>query len=108
MKHTLKAQRDEIRKQIAVQEKLVYITKAPNGKIIAVSEAEWIEINFLPKLQEQAYLNKQEYEQAIKIEAQAQQELLMKRFEQIAKEHEEALERIEALEHEIAVIKGEE
>jgi hypothetical protein len=62
----------------------------------------------LEELRKQALLNKQEYEAFVKTEEVAKEDLVMKRFELLAKEYESALERIKALEHEVKVIKGEE
>lgn len=108
MRETLSQIKENVRKQIAVKDKLVVLLKAPNGQIIEVVDGQWVEVNFLEELRKQATLNKQEYEAVVKQEAFAQQELVMKRFELISKEYEQAILRIKALEHEIKVIKGEE
>jgi hypothetical protein len=108
MRETLSQIKENIRKQIATRDKLVVLNKAPNGQIIEVLEGQWVEANFLEELKQQATLNKQEYEGFVKTEQVAKEELVMKRFELLAKDHEEALERIKALEHEVRVIKGEE
>lgn len=108
MRETLSQIKENVRKQIAVRDKLVVVVKAPNGQMIEVLDGQWVEVNFLEELKRQALLNKQEYEQSIKAEQLAKEELVIKRFELIAKDYELALERIKALEHEIAVIKGEE
>jgi hypothetical protein len=108
MRETLSQIKENIRKQIATRDKLVVLNKAPNGQIIEVLEGQWVEANFLEELKQQATLNKQEYEAFIKTEQVAKEELVIRRFELLAKEHEEALERIKALEHEVRVIKGEE
>jgi hypothetical protein len=76
--------------------------------MIEVLNGEWVEVNFLEELKKQASLNKQEYEASVNLEKHAKEELVMKRFELLAKEYEEAIERIKTLEHEIKVIKGEE
>lgn len=108
MRKTLSQIKEEMRKQIATRDKLVVLTKAPNGQIIEVLEGQWVEANFLEELKQQATLNKQEYEGSMKTEQVAKEELVIRRFELLAKEHEEALKRIKALEHEVRVIKGEE
>ena len=108
MRETLSQIKENVRKQIAVRDKLVVILKAPNGQMIEVLNGEWVEVNFLEELKKQALLNKQEYEQSVKTEQHAKEELVMKRFELLAKDYEEAIERIKALEHEVRVIKGEE
>jgi hypothetical protein len=108
MRETLSQIKENIRKQIATRDKLVVLNKAPNGQIIEVLEGQWVEANFLEELKQQATLNKQEYEGFVKTEQVAKEELVIRRFELLAKEHEEALERIKALEHEVRVIKGEE
>jgi hypothetical protein len=108
MRETLSQIKENVRRQIAVRDKLVVIVKAPNGQMIEVLNGEWVEVNFLEELKKQALLNKQEYEASVKTEQHAKEELLMKRFELLAKEYEEAIERIKTLEHEIKVIKGEE
>jgi hypothetical protein len=108
MRETLSQIKENIRKQIATRDKLVVLNKAPNGQIIEVLEGQWVEANFLEELKQQATLNKQEYEGFVRTEQVAKEELVMKRFELLAKDHEEALERIKALEHEVRVIKGEE
>jgi DNA-binding transcriptional regulator YhcF (GntR family) len=106
MRETLSQIKQNIRKQIATRDKLVVLNKAPNGQIIEVLEGQWVEANFLEELKEQATLNKQEYEGFVKTEQNAKDELIVRRFELLAKEYENAIERIKALEHEIAVIKG--
>ena len=108
MRETLSQIKENIRKQIATRDKLVVLNKAPNGQIIEVLEGQWVEANFLEELKQQATLNKQEYEGFVKTEQNAKDELIVRRFELLAKDHEEALKRIKALEHEIRVIKGEE
>jgi hypothetical protein len=91
-----------------VRDKLVVIVKAPNGQMIEVLNGEWVEVNFLEELKKQASLNKAEYEASVNVERHAKEELVMKRFELLAKEYEEAIQRIKELEHEVRVIKGEE
>jgi hypothetical protein len=108
MRETLSQIKENVRKQIAVRDKLVVLLKAPNGQIIEVVDGQWVEVNFLEELRKQATLNKQEYEAVVKQETFAQQELVMKRFELISKEYEQLLARVATLEHEIKVIKGEE
>jgi hypothetical protein len=108
MRETLSQIKENVRRQIAVRDKLVVIVKAPNGQMIEVLNGEWVEVNFLEELKKQASLNKQEYEASVKTEQHAKEELVMKRFELLAKEYESAIERIKTLEHEIKVIKGEE
>ena len=108
MRETLSQIKENVRKQIAVKDKLVVLLKAPNGQIIEVVDGQWVEVNFLEELRKQALLNKQEYEQGVKAEQVAKEDLVIKRFELLAKEYEVALERIKALEHEVRVIKGEE
>jgi len=108
MRETLSQIKENVRKQIAVKDKLVVLLKAPNGQIIEVVDGQWVEVNFLEELRKQALLNKQEYEQAVKKEQYAEKELLMKRFELMAIEYEQLLARVNALEHEVKVIKGEE
>jgi DNA-binding transcriptional regulator YhcF (GntR family) len=108
MRETLSQIKENIRKQIATRDKLVVLNKAPNGQIIEVLEGQWVEANFLEELKQQATLNKQEYEGFVKTEQNAKDELIIRRFELLAKEYENAIERIKALEHEIRVIKGEE
>jgi hypothetical protein len=108
MRETLSQIKENVRRQIAVRDKLVVIVKAPNGQMIEVLNGEWVEVNFLEELKKQALLNKQEYEASVNLEKHAKEELLMKRFELLAKEYEEAIKRIKTLEHEIKVIKGEE
>lgn len=108
MRETLSQIKENVRKQIAVKDKLVVLLKAPNGQIIEVVDGQWVEVNFLEELRKQALLNKQEYEQVVKAEQVAKEDLVIKRFELLAKEYELAIERIKALEHEVRVIKGEE
>lgn len=108
MRKTMSQIREEMRKQIAVKDKLVCLIKAPNGQIIEVLDGQWVEANFLEELRKQALLNKQEWEQGVKKEQFAKDDLIIKRFELLAKEYEEAIERIKKLEHEVRVIKGEE
>ena len=108
MRETLSQIKENVRKQIAVRDKLVVILKAPNGQMVEVLDGQWVEVNFLEELRKQALLNKQEYEALVKTEQVAKEDLVMKRFELLAKEYELAIERIKALEHEVRVIKGEE
>jgi len=108
MRETLSQIKENVRKQIAVKDKLVVLIKAPNGQIVEVVDGQWVEVNFLEELRKQALLNKQEWEQAVKKEQYAEKELLMKRFEMMAIEYEQLLARLNALEHEVKVIKGEE
>jgi hypothetical protein len=108
MRETLSQIKENVRRQIAVRDKLVVIVKAPNGQMIEVLDGQWVEVHFLEELRKQALLNKQEYEAFVKTEQVAKEDLVMKRFELLAKEYESALERIKALEHEVKVIKGEE
>jgi hypothetical protein len=108
MRETLSQIKENVRRQIAVRDKLVVIVKAPNGQMIEVLNGEWVEVNFLEELKKQASLNKAEYEASVNVERHAKEELVMKRFELLAKEYEEAIERIKTLEHEVRVIKGEE
>ena len=108
MRETLSQIKENVRRQIAVRDKLVVIVKAPNGQMIEVLDGQWVEVHFLEELRNQALLNKQEYEAFVKTEQVAKEDLVMKRFELLAKEYESALERIKALEHEVKVIKGEE
>ena len=108
MRETLSQIKENVRKQIAVKDKLVVLLKAPNGQIIEVVDGQWVEVNFLEELRKQALLNKQEYEQVVKAEQHAKEDLIVKRFELLAKEYEQAIERIKVLEHEVKVIKGEE
>ena len=108
MRETLSQIKENVRRQIAVRDKLVVVLKAPNGQMIEVLNGEWVEVNFLEELKKQASLNKAEYEASVNVERHAKEELVMKRFELLAKEYEEAIERIKTLEHEINVIKGEE
>ena len=108
MRETLSQIKENVRRQIAVRDKLVVIVKAPNGQMIEVLNGEWVEVNFLEELKKQASLNKAEYEASVNVERHAKEELVMKRFELLAKEYEEAIQRIKELEHEIRVIKGEE
>lgn len=108
MRETLSQIKENVRRQIAVRDKLVVILKAPSGQMIEVLNGEWVEVNFLEELKEQALLNKQEHEASVNAERHAKEELVMKRFELLAKEYEDAIERIKVLEHEIRIIKGEE
>jgi len=108
MRETLSQIKENVRRQIAVKDKLVVLIKAPNGQIVEVVDGQWVEVNFLEELRKQALLNKQEWEQAVKKEQYAEKELLMKRFEMMAIEYEQLLARVAFLEHEVKVIKGEE
>lgn len=108
MRETLSQIKENVRRQIAVRDKLVVILKAPSGQMIEVLNGEWVEVNFLEEIKKQALLNKQEHEAFVNAERHAKEELVIKRFELLAKEYEDAIERIKVLEHEIAVIKGEE
>lgn len=108
MRKTLSQIKEEQRKMIAMRDKLVVTRKAHDGRIVEVLDGQWVEANFLNELKEQAILNKQEVENAIKAEQLAKEELVMKRFELLAKEYEDLMGRVRRLEHEIKVIKGEE
>ena len=106
MRKTLSQIKEEQRKMIAMRDKLVVFRKAPNGQIIEVLEGQWVETNFLNELKQQAILNRQEVDGAVRTERIAKEELVMKRFELLAKEYEDLTNRMKDLEHEIKVIKG--
>jgi hypothetical protein len=107
MRKTISQIKEEMRKQIAVRDKLVVLLKAPNGQIVEVLDGQWVEQNFLEEVKKQAILNKQEYENALKLEISAKEELVIKRFELLAKEYEDLTKRVQYLEKELKVIKGE-
>jgi glutamate 5-kinase len=106
MRKTLSQIKEEQRKMIAMRDKLVVLRKAQNGQIIEVLEGQWVETNFLDELKQQAILNRQEVDGAVRTERIAKEELVMKRFELLAKEYEDLTNRMKELEHEIKVIKG--
>ena len=68
MRQTLSEIKEQVRKQIAVSDKLVYLEKAPNGKVIEIHLLEWHTDESLDTWKKQAELNKQEYQASVKAE----------------------------------------
>jgi len=108
MRQTLSQIKEQQRKQIAVRDKLVYLEKASNGQIVDVHILQWVAEQFLPELQRQASLNKQDYETQVNKEQEKEKLLLMSKFVFLEEEIKHLQEKVEELEHEIAIIKGEE
>ena len=61
MRQTLSEIKESVRKQIATSDKLVYVEKAPNGKVIEIHLLEWHTDESIDTWKKQAELNKQEY-----------------------------------------------
>lgn len=107
MRQTLSEIKEQVRKQIAVSDKLVYLEKAPNGKVIEIHLLEWHTDESLDTWKKQAELNKQEYQALVKAEAVKKEEELTQRFVSMSLALVEAQKQLERLEMEIKLIKGE-
>lgn len=107
MRQTLSEIKEQVRKQIAVSDKLVYLEKAPNGKVIEIHLLEWHTDESLDTWKKQAELNKQEYQASVKAEQAKQSEELTQRFVSMSLALVEAQKQLERLEMEIKLIKGE-
>lgn len=107
MRQTLSEIKNQVRKQIAVSDKLVYLEKAPNGKVIEIHLLEWHTDESLDTWKKQAELNKQEYQAIVKAEQAKQSEELTQRFVSMSLALVEAQKQLERLEMEIKLIKGE-
>lgn len=114
MRETLSKYKEQVRKQVLAKDKLCVIVKAPNGRMVDVYTTEWIDTPVIPVLQEEARLNKEEYETELKKVEQEKFNRITLKFEELIKELDQSnavikqlQEHIVALEHEIKVIKGE-
>ena len=107
MRQTLSEIKEQVRKQIAVSDKLVYLEKAPNGKVIEIHLLEWHTDESLDTWKKQAELNKQEYQASVKAEEAKKSEELTQRFVSMSLALVEAQKQLERLEMEIKLIKGE-
>jgi len=107
MRQTLSEIKEQVRKQIAVSDKLVYLEKAPNGKVIEIHLLEWHTDESLDTWKKQAELNKQEHLASVKAEQAKQSEELTQRFVSMSLALVEAQKQLERLEMEIKLIKGE-
>lgn len=107
MRQTLSEIKEQVRKQIAVSDKLVYLEKAPNGKVIEIHLLEWHTDESLDTWKKQAELNKQEYQALVKAEEAKKSEELTQRFVSMSLALVEAQKQLERLEMEIKLIKGE-
>jgi hypothetical protein len=107
MRQTLSEIKNQVRKQIAVSDKLVYLEKAPNGKVVEIHLLEWHTDESLDTWKKQAELNKTEYEHEIKQKETQKETLLNNRFESITKALIDTQKELERLKMEIQFIKGE-
>lgn len=108
MRQTLSQIKEQQRKQIAVRDKLVYLEKASNGQIVDVHILQWVAEQFLPELQRQATLNKQDYELQVRTEQDKKELLQLSRIVFLEEEIKQLQIALQDLKHEIAIIKGEE
>ncbi len=107
MRKTMSQIREEMRKQLATKDKLVYLEKAPNGKVIEIHLLEWHTDEGLETWKKQSDLNKQEYLSEVKKEQVEKDNALQLQFQSITKALVEAQKQLERLEMEIKLIKGE-
>ena len=107
MRQTLSEIKNQVRKQIAVSDKLVYLEKAPNGKVVEIHLLEWHTDESLDTWKKQAELAKQEYEHEINQKETQKETLLNNRFESITKALIDTQKELERLKMEIQFIKGE-
>ena len=107
MRQTLSEIKEQVRKQIAVSDKLVYLEKAPNGKVIEIHLLEWHTDESLDTWKKQAELNKQEYQGEHKKLEEAKAEQLKNQFIDLSLALQDAQRKLERLEMEIKFIKGE-
>ena len=107
MRQTLSEIKNQVRKQIAVSDKLVYLEKAPDGKVIEIHLLEWHTDESLDTWKKQAELNKQEHLSLLKKKEVEKDNALQLQFQSITKALVEAQKQLERLEMEIKLIKGE-
>jgi hypothetical protein len=107
MRQTLSEIKNQVRKQIAVSDKLVYLEKAPDGKVIEIHLLEWHTDESLDTWKKQAELNKQEHLSLLKKREVEKDNALRLQFESITKALVESQKQLERLEMEIKLIKGE-
>lgn len=107
MRQTLSEIKNQVRKQIAVSDKLVYLEKAPDGKVIEIHLLEWHTDESLDTWKKQAELNKQEHLALLKKKEVEKDNALRLQFESITKALVESQKQLERLEMEIKLIKGE-
>lgn len=107
MRQTLSEIKSQVRKQIAVSDKLVYLEKAPNGKVIEIHLLEWHTDESLDTWKKQALINKAEYEAEVKQSQDQKQTILNNQFLDLSRALQDAQKQLERLEMEIRYIKGE-
>jgi hypothetical protein len=107
MRQTLSEIKNQVRKQIAVSDKLVYLEKAPDGKVIEIHLLEWHTDESLDTWKKQAELNKQEHHALLKKKEVEKDNALQLQFQSITKALVESQKQLERLEMEIKLIKGE-
>jgi hypothetical protein len=108
MRETFSAYKEQIRKQTLAKDKLCVITKLPNGKIIDLKVAEWIDTPIVEELLQQAHINKQEYLEEEKIIHAKEKKVLEDKIAELESKFVQLETFLELLEHEVAIIKGEE
>jgi hypothetical protein len=108
MRETLSAYKEQMRKQTLAKDKLCVISKSPEGKIIDIKVAEWVDTPIVDELKQQAEINYIEYIAKQKKELDDKELLLDQQLANIIGTIEELQIKIEELEHELAIIKGEE
>jgi hypothetical protein len=107
MRQTLSEIKNQVRKQIAVSDKLVYLEKSPDGKVIDIHLLEWHTDESLDTWKKQAELNKQEFFSELKKKEVEKDNLQRLQFESITKALIDTQKELERLHMEIKLIKGE-
>lgn len=108
MRETLSAYKEQIRKQTLQKDKLCVITKSPQGKIIDVNIVEWVDTPIIEELVNQANINKQEYLAEVNAQHEKEKQDLMVQFATLKSDISYLNTLVEELQHEIALIRGDE
>jgi len=107
MRETLSQIKEKVRKQIAIKDKLVFVSKAPDGQIIGITEAQWVEENFLVELKKQAEINLGEYNGKLQEIKTKETEALNKLFKELTDSNVALQKEVQFLMLEVKYIKGE-
>jgi hypothetical protein len=108
MRETFSAYKEHIRKQTLAKDKLCVITKSPSGKIIDLKVAEWIDTPIVEELLQQAHIHQQEYLAEEQTKHAQEKKALEDKLAEIEARFVQLETFLELLEHEVAIIKGEE
>ena len=107
MRETISQIKEKMRKQIAIKDKLVYIQKSPDGQIIGIIEAQWVEENFLVELKKQAEINLGEHNAKLQEIKVKETEALNAQFKSLTDSVVALQKQVELLTLEVKYIKGE-